>query len=173
MCPDEVSKLMACVASLQGLPCWHAYVSAGNSPGVSMGQKIRREVPRPHPEALKRIGIPDDNIYHEFRDEVRLIAWCPWRLDAKQRPVTSGDDQVHSAEAGIRSLIGTVVVKAEVAAPGWDLQVLFSNELCLRIFSEYVPGKPSFDGNWELRIGDEHIMVGPGSAIRVHAGNRI
>ena len=169
----EANKLVASVKSLQGKPCWNAYASVGNSLGISLGEKIARDVPLPQLPTAKRLGIPDDNVYHKFRDEVRLITWCPWRLDTVERPITSFDDETHPVEAGIRRLIGAQVERAEVAAPAWDLQLLFSNQLCLRVFSEYVPGKPTFDGNWELWIGDDHVMVGPGNAIRFSHGKRI
>ena len=168
----EADKLTAFVKSVQGKPCWNAYASVGNylSLGVSLGEKSARDVPLPQSPTTKRLALPDDIAYHKFRDEVELITWCPWRLDAEERPITSSDDETRSVEAGIRRLIGAAVERAEVAAPAWDLQLFFSNQLCLRVFSEYVPGKPPFDGNWGFSINDDHAIVGPGNAIRFGEG---
>jgi hypothetical protein len=152
--PEELARL---IPSLKGLECW--YVTCGGAAGstfqVVLGGKVRRPVP------LKNPAHSED--FRQFEGEVGLYVWCAWRLDGSDGPVTSWDDANGSVEAGLKKLIGSRLEFVEVVPPAWDMNIKFSNSLCLRVFCDHVPGDPSFDGNWELTTQNVVIAVGPGT----------
>jgi hypothetical protein len=155
--PEELARL---VPSLKGLECW--YVSCGGAAGstfqLTLGGKVRRTVP------LKNPGHSEE--FRQFEGEVGLFVWCAWRLDGSDGPVTSWDDTKESVEAGLTQLIGSRLDAVEVIPPALDMNLKFSNALCLRVFCDHVPGDPSFDGNWDLRTQNVSIAVGPGTEFR-------
>lgn len=161
----DIAELASFLARAEGLPCWRAYTSVGNSPGLLFGRKVRRstaDAMRIHPR-WKDLPAESERFY---TFEVCLIVWCSWRLDANDEPISSSDDTEESASAAIAELAGASLHSAVVTAPTGDLELHFSNGRCLRAFCDHVPGDPSFDGNWEMRVGKSHLMVGPGASCR-------
>ena len=161
----DLAELSAFLARAEGLPCWRAYTSAGNSPGICLGKRV----PRPEAEAMRSrprwrdLPLDSDRF---FTSEAQFIIWCTWRLDSNDRPISSSDDAEESASAAIKQLAGTSLQSAKVNLPAGDLELLFSNAQRLRVFCDHVPGDPSFDGNWELFLLQSHVMVGPGAVCR-------
>jgi hypothetical protein len=155
--PEELAGL---IPSLKGLECW--YVSSGGAASstfqLTLGGKVRRPVP------LKNPGHSEE--FRQFEGEVGLFVWCAWRLDGTDGPVTSWDDTKESVEAGLEKLLGSRIDTVEVVPPAWDMNIKFSNSLCLHVFCDHVPGEPSFDGNWDLRTQKMSIAVGPGTQCR-------
>jgi hypothetical protein len=155
---EELGKL---VASLKGLECW--YVSCGGAAAstfqLALGKKLRRARP------LKNTAHPEE--FRQFEGEAGLYVWCAWRLDGVDSPLTSWDDTQESMQAGLTKLTGARISAVVSIPPAWDLNIEFSNALCLRIFCDHVPGDPSFDGNWDLTRGDKAIAVGPGAKFRI------
>jgi hypothetical protein len=155
--PEELARLSA---ALKGLECW--YVSCGGAAGstfqLTLGGKVRRPVPLKNPAHSEE--------FRQFEGEVGLFVWCAWRLDGTDGPVTSWDDTNESVEAGLKKLIGSRIDAVEVVPPAWDMNIKFSNSLCLRVFCDHVPGEPSFDGNWDVRTREMSIAVGPGTKCR-------
>jgi hypothetical protein len=148
------------LSSLGGLGCW--YVSCGGAASstfqLALGQKIRRLIP------LKNTSHSQE--FREFEAEVSLVIWCAWRLDGPKGPITSWDDEEKSIETELSKLIGTQIETIEALPHAWDLTIRFNNSLILRVFCDHVSGKPSFDGNWDLRTPSTSIAVGPGVQIR-------
>lgn len=161
----DFTELAAFVAQAEGLPCWRAYTSAGKSPGLLLGRKVRR----PEADAMRgrprwKDLPPDSDRF--FTSQVKLIIWCSWRLDGDDRPISSSDDAEEKASEVIGDLSGTTLQHAKVIPPAGDIELHFSNGQCLRVFCDHVPGDPSFDGNWELFVEESHMMVGPGASCR-------
>jgi len=156
--PVELGKL---IPSLRGLECW--YVSCGGAAGsafqLSFGEKVRRRMPI--------TNSAHSDAFRQFEGEVSLLVWCAWRLDGPDSPLTSWDDRHESIEAEVSKLVGTRIESLEVVPPAWDMNIMFSNSLCLRVFCDHVPGEPSFDGNWDLRAQETIIAIGPGTKIRI------
>lgn len=161
----DVAELIALLARAEGRPCWRAYTSAGNSPGLLLGRKVRRAVADAMKAHPRWKDLPPES-ERFFTSEVQFIIWCSWRLDADDQPITSSDDAEETAGAAIGELSGTTLQSAKVSGPAGDLELHFSNGQCLRVFCDHVPGDPSFDGNWELRIERSHVMVGPGASCK-------
>ncbi len=155
--PAELAELLP---SLKGLECW--YVSCGGAAGstfqLTFGEKVRRPLP------LRNSGHSEE--FRQFEGEVGLFVWCAWRLDSPDGPVTSWDDAEGSVEAGLGKLMGSRIGSIEVIPPAWDMNITFSNLLCLRVFCDHVPGEPSYDGNWDVRTQNLSIAVGPGTQYR-------
>ncbi len=154
------AELAGLIPSLKGLECWYASTggAAGSSFQLTLGGKVRRPLP------LKNPNHSDE--FRRFEGEVSLFVWCAWRLDGTDGPVTSWDDRNESVEAGLEKLIGSRIDTIEVIPPAWDMNIKFSNSLCLRVFCDHVPGEPSFDGNWDVRTQIMSIAVGPGTQYR-------
>jgi hypothetical protein len=161
----DIAELGSFVSQAVGLPCWRAYTSAGNSPALLLGRRIERSIADAMKSHPRWKSLPPDSDRF-FTAEVYLIIWCSWRLDGDLEPRSSSDDAEDSAHAAIGELVGTSLQSAKVSMPAGDLELLFSNGQCLRAFCDHVPGNPSFDGNWELRVQRSHAMVGPGAICR-------
>lgn len=159
---QELSRL---IASLNGLECWH--VSCGGAAGPTfqlvLGGKVRRAAPLKNPAATEE--------FRQFEGEMGLYVWCAWRLDGTEAPVTSWDDMQDTVVAGLEKLVGSRIDAIEIIPPAYDLNILFSNSLRLRVFCDHVPGEPSFDGNWDLRTQEMSIVVGPGTRLRTESRN--
>jgi hypothetical protein len=156
--PDDVARA---ASALEGLPCW--YVSTGGAVGSTFKLAFGRKLPR---------AVPVNNLAHseEFRrfdGEVSILVWCAWRLDDRDRPITSWDDVEDSVGRGLRSLIGASVESCKICPPAWDAEIVFSNGLCLRIFSDHVPGDPSFSVNWDFKTQSARLGFGPGATYTV------
>jgi hypothetical protein len=152
--PSELSKA---ILSLPGLACW--YVSCGGAAGstfeLSFGQEVRRRFP------LKNSAHSAE--FRQFEGEVSLLVWCAWRLDSPDTCLTSWDDTNDSVERELTKLVGARVRSIDLVGPCWDINLMFSNSLCLRVFCDHVPGEPSFDGNWDLTTQEVLIAIGPGT----------
>jgi hypothetical protein len=155
--PDELDRP---IRSLEGLECWavHCGGAAGSTFQLALGE--RRPLPAPFKKTKHAESLP------QFEAEASILIWCAWRLDASAGPVTSWDDTNESVEAALTKLIGSRIDSVELIPPAWDMNIKFSNSLCLRVFCDHVPGDPSFEGNWDVRTQDVSITVGPGSAYR-------
>jgi hypothetical protein len=162
--PADVQKLGP---SLRGLECW--YVSTGGAAGstfqLALGDKVRRTSP------LKNRAHSSE--FREFEGTVSLLVWCAWRLDGSDSPVTSWDDVDHNVETGLRRLIGSRIESFDVMPPAWDLSIAFSNGLTLRVFCDHVPGDPSFEGNWDMRLRAVTYSFGPGARYAVNEGDLV
>jgi hypothetical protein len=161
--PADVQKL---VPLLRGLECW--YVSTGGAAGstfqLALGEKVRRPSPLRNPAHSSE--------FREFEGTVSLLIWCAWRLDSSDGPVTSWDDTDQNGEAGLRQLIGSQIASFDVVPPAWDVAVAFSNGLTLRVFCDHVPGEPSFEGNWDLRLDAVTYSFGPGTRFAINEGRK-
>jgi len=150
--PDDVANL---AESLVGLKCSH--VSCGGAAGstiqLHLGEVVGRLIPAKEPRITGDI----------LRYEGGVVVWCAWRLDSSSEPLTSWDDSDESIEGKLTKLIGTVIESVELVPPAWDANIRFSGDRVLRIFSDHVPGDPSFSGNWDLRVGDFICAFGPGA----------
>src|SRR4051812_10037147 len=102
-----------------GQPCWHAFTSFGNTPGLALGNKLKRDRP------LKRNNHP---VYQEYEGQFKLTVWCAWRLDSDDSPLGSWDQPADIAEQAIKQLVGEKVVSYVVLEPAWDLRIRFSNK---------------------------------------------
>jgi hypothetical protein len=156
--PDELDSL---IRSLQGLDCWE--VSCGGAAGSTFQLALGERVPLPIP--LKKTKHSDT--FPQFEGQANILVWCAWRLDGSDGPLTSWDDTKQSVEAGLTTLVGSRINSIEIIPPAWDMNIRFSNSLCLRVFCDHVPGEPSFDGNWDVRNEHMTIAVGPGAKCRV------
>lgn len=161
----DITELRSFVARAEGLPCWRAYTSVGNSPALLLGQRVRRSVANAMQSHPRWKDLPPDSDRF-FTSEAQFIIWCAWRLDSGTDTISSSDDAEESARAAIAELSGAALQSARVSMPAGDLELSFSNGQVLRVFCDHVPGEPSFDGNWELRIERSHVLVGPGAHCR-------
>ncbi len=138
------------MTSAVGLPCWRVgtYKSLVT---LYLGRKLIVR-PQSGPRQHRRSETGD----------AALIVWCSWRLDGRESPITSSDDTETALHDALQRLVGTSIVSVKVLPPAWDLCVEFSNGCILRVFCDYVPGDPSFDDNWEVRVRDERLVVSLG-----------
>jgi hypothetical protein len=156
--PDELNRP---IRSLQGLECWEA--SCGGAAGSTFQLALGEKVPLPVPsKETKHSGT-----FPQWEGQASILVWCAWRLDSLEGPLTSWDDTEQSIKAGLTRLVGARIDSLEILPPAWDMNIKFSNALFLRIFCDHVPGEPSFDGNWDLRIENVTIAIGPGVKYRV------
>jgi hypothetical protein len=151
------------IDSAKGLSCW--YVSTGGAASSTFELAIGSKVPRLIP--LKNTAHSEE--FRQFGSEISIFVWCAWRLDGLKEPVTSWDDEEKSIESGLNRLIGEKIELIQISLPAWDVNIMFSNSLCLRVFCDHVPGNPSFDGNWNLTTISERYSFGPGATNSIEA----
>jgi len=108
-------------------------------------------------------------VYQRNEGEYELMVWCAWRLDGPKGPVVSSDAADVVVDRKLtRALRGRTIERARVTVPlAWDLEVTFDRGLVLRVFCDYLPGDPSFDGNYEVVLPDRELAVGPGAKWRI------
>jgi hypothetical protein len=127
---------------------------------VALGENV----PLPAPSKKTRYS----NAIPQFEGQASVLIWCAWRLDGADGPLTSWDDAEQSIKAGLAKLVGSRIDTLDIAPPAWDMDITFSNSLCLRIFCDHVPGEPSFDGNWDIRTTTTSVAAGPGANIKIN-----
>ena len=139
----------------------------GSSFSIDMGRKLRlRVAPRPF-EYRAADGKKYRTVVSSVQPQGRLLVWCTWRLDSRQKPLTSSDDINRVLRLKLkRHLVGRRVTGVEVRPPACDLRITLSGGLVLNVFCDHVPGEPSFDGNWQMRLGNDTAAVQPGGVIR-------
>src|SRR5262245_31207755 len=125
--------------------------------GSSFNLQFGGKRPKPYVTSLGPQG--DDRNFH---GQLCLLVWCTWRLDSTGAPLASSDQEGELTAHELEVLVGETIQGVELFEPGLDLQIQFSNNLKLRVFSDHLPGNPSFDGNWQIRVGDKSLGVGPG-----------
>lgn len=156
--PDDLLKH---IPPLIGLDCW--YVSTGGSAKSTFQLALGEKVCRLNP--LKNTAHSDE--FRQFEGSVNIFVWCAWRLDGSHGPLTSWDDTEQSIKDSLRNLLGNTIEHADIMPNTWDISIRFSNQLCLRVFCDHVPGDPSFDGNWDLRTQTAVIAFGPGANYKI------
>jgi hypothetical protein len=150
---DEVAQYLTPIV---GMTCWH--VGAGEGTGSSFHLALGKKVPRSVP--LR--NAPQNDEYREYQGEASLLVWCAWRLDAAMAPITSSDETDSTIARALDILIGQKILEVRVFPPASDLLIGFSGNLQLRVFCDHVPGDPSFDGNWQVRVRENILAAGPG-----------
>lgn len=146
--------------SLLNKKCWYVSCGAiGSTFKLALGKKILRKSPLSN----KSHSIE----FRKHEGEVELMVWCSWRLDKGARTITSGDDEIESIIKRLHALIGKKVTDIEIQRPAWDLHLKFSSNYSLKIFCEFVPGDPSFQDNWTLKIPQKIMCVGPGEKYEI------
>lgn len=144
------------VQTLIGKKCWS--VGYGELLACSIGLDFGARLRRLHP--LRNTACSPEK--REYDSEVGLILWCPWRLDGKTTPLASSDQHCDVFGKVLDELIGKTVIAAQAWPPAWDMRVRFDGDIELCVFCEYIPGDPSFDGNWDLAVRELIVSVGPG-----------
>jgi hypothetical protein len=138
------------------LECW--YVNAGSGVGssfsISLGKKVPRKFPLKNPKQSEE--------YRKYEGEAKLLIWCSWRLDSKIAPIASSDEGSTVIESSLKILIGKKILAVEVFEPALDLCIACSEDLQLHVLCDHIPGNPSFDGNWDIKVRDTLISAGPG-----------
>jgi hypothetical protein len=140
--------------------CW--YVDIGGFAAHTFSLHLGRRFKRPSPvgrDLTAEIALYDG--------EVNIYVWCAWRLDGPTAPLSSWDDTELSIVEALQRLKGETILEATINTPAWDLDVVFSNALTLRVFCDHVPGQPSYSGNWDIRFGGKLVAFGPGAEYRV------
>jgi hypothetical protein len=151
---ERSQQLQDTLSGLVGLPCWQ--ISAGKGVGASFLLNLGRKIPLPKP--VRNIA---------FVGEASLLVWCNWRLDGASAPITSSDEDDEIIAQKLDVLIGQRITSAAITSKAWDMCLTFSNGLELRVFCDHVPGDPSFDGNWQLRVGNIGVSAGPGYDLKI------
>lgn len=150
---DEIRKHLNLVV---GMKVWHvgASESTGSSFHLALGNKLLRSVP------LRKAR--EDDEYGEFEGEASILVWCTWRLDGPTSPIASSDESPEVLARALEILIGQEILEVVALPPAGDLCICFSNDLTLRVFCDHIPGDPSFDGNWQVRVRRAVVAAGPG-----------
>jgi hypothetical protein len=151
-----IKDLRKCLSYIINLECW--YVNAGYGVGssfsISLGKKVPRKIPIKNPKQSEE--------YQRYEGEADLLIWCSWRLDSKIAPVASSDENSTVIASSLKILIEKKILAVKVYEPAWDLYIKYSNDLKLHVLCDHIPGNPSFNGNWDIKVGDTIISVGPG-----------
>lgn len=150
---EEIRKHLNMVI---GMKCWH--VGAGESTGSSFHLALGKKLPRSVPLRKARKG----DEYTKFEGEASMLVWCTWRLDGPTSPITSSDESSEVLARALQILLGQEILEVVALPPAGDLCICFSNDLTLRVFCDHIPGDPSFDGNWQVRVRRAVVAAGPG-----------
>jgi len=100
-----------------------------------------------------------------------VLIWCSWRLDSRTRPYASSDEDKAVIKKKLRIVLGKRVMSIEARGPALDLTIRFAQGFVLHVFCDHVPGNPSFDGNWQVHVGDLTIADRPGGILNTSRSN--
>lgn len=155
---DVVPQIISAAAdALVNKRCWQVLAGAIDFTfSLHFGSRLRLSLP---PTATKRgrRGLL-------YEGECVLLVWCPWRLDGPKGPVCSSDCDKATIVQGLDSLVRRRVSSVQTTPPAWDMSIQFTGAFGLRVFAEYVPPTPTFDGNWQIATPDLEVYAGPGYA---------
>jgi hypothetical protein len=152
--PDEIGML---IHRIKGLECWE--VSCGGSAGSMFQLALGQKIPLPIPPKESKYA----HLFPQFEGEGNIFVLCPWRVDGPDGPLTSWNDTKETFKPILTKLAGTRIESIGVIPPAWDMNVRFSNSLCLHIFCDRIAGSPNYDANWHLRFGNVILAAGPGA----------
>jgi hypothetical protein len=79
-----------------------------------------------------------------WRPSLDILIKCSWRLQSAKSVMAAGFD----GGLALRQLVGRAVEDVQTEAPGWDLALRLSGDLCLMVFAD------------ETRDGYENFSVG-------------
>jgi len=156
---DRVAFFNIVKETLLNHTCWHVnYGRVGAVFELAFEPKVRRKIP------LTPSDYSDE--FRHFEGEANLMVWCSWRLDSKEGPLASSDDESGS-ELLVR-LIGLKVTALWINISTWDLILRFGDEFLVNVFCDHLPGNPSYDGNWYLTVKGSLLRAGPGDIFVVN-----
>lgn len=155
-------KFGAILGKLNGLACWSYVAGPGTGSVVALdfGQKIQRSRPLRNP-----------SLTHEqrhFEGEISIIVECAWRIDSPIRVLGgSADDNRQGGPMlnALDKLIGSRVEGVRALAPGYDLLVVFEEDLRLGVFAVETNLDENID-NYSIFTGESVLTVGAGSRLR-------
>lgn len=159
MIPDGITSRLATAV---GNRCWHVGAGGhvGSSFSLALGERIRRDRPLRH--------APESDKSRLFEGEFRFLVWCSWRLEGRDGPVTSSDQEQENLVKGLQLIEGNTLVEAVASPPAWDLCLTFSGALRLVVFCDHLRGDASIEQNWEFWHRGEALLVGPGYEWQVY-----
>lgn len=143
----------------EGHCCWHVSVGGCTLPTFQLvlGDPIKRTIPLNNPE--------QPALFQSHRGTYQFLIWCSWRLEQNDEIIVSSDGLGVDIVSGTQRLIKKDLLETYVTAPAWDLNLKFSDGYKLVVFCDHTDSDPSFDGNWDARIGNVRITAGPGSKL--------
>jgi hypothetical protein len=161
---DIRRRLQATLRKALGRRCWHVSVGGVTLPtfSIALGRKVPRERP------LRNRKQP--KVFREFQGEVSLLVWCVWRLDRRDRVVVSSDGRDSQIVKGLDCLLAKSLLRIKVVPPAWDLTLTFSDGYTLRVFCNHAGDKPTVHGNWQARVVNRRVSVGPGESLQMTDG---
>jgi hypothetical protein len=148
---------------LPGKECWS--ITGGPSTGsminLALGQKIKRKQP------LKGQFLSEDEKLHQGEYSI-YIEFCSWRLEKKDIILCNSNDDPSSNGnmfKELSQLIRKKITKINFVEPFLDLNVFFSDDLTLRIFS--LAGLEESSDNYSIFHESIAHIVGPNGNLRV------
>ena len=150
-----------------GKSCW--YISHGGVTSPSFEMAIGEK--RPRGATVANRAHPDG--FRNFEGETNFLVWCTWRLATSERPIVSSDADIHAIDEGMKVIVGNPIRAVIVWYPCWDLSVIFHDGLRLDVFCDQVDDTSSIDGNWELWLPDNSILLGRRSKMEVQSSHGI
>ena len=145
-----------------GTRCWHVSVGGASLPtfSLALGGKIPRESELPNkaqPRAFRR-----------YYPEVQFYVWCTWRLEDRSGVIATSRFPPARVVGSLNRCLGRRIIEAYVVPPAWDLVLIFERQLVLRMFCDRAPARAAED--WDARVGDRSIWVGPRGRVSVGMG---
>jgi hypothetical protein len=153
------SNLSRLLDQVRGKACWH--VNAGGAAGSTFSLAFGAKVPRE--AALTNPAVSED--FRDFQGEVGLYVWCSWRLEDDQVAIASSYEEDIRATT-LKSLTGQTLRDVHLEPRSLDLRLEF-DRCRLILFCDHVLPSSEYECNWELNVGNETLIAGPGSSWRL------
>jgi hypothetical protein len=149
------------VNRLVGQLCWGIIAGAGTGSIISL--QLGRQIPR----QLHSRNPTLSRLQKKYESEYTLFIECAWRLESNSKVICGcWDDNSKNGEmiAGLKRLTGSTVTSVNVKKPTWDLDLMFSNGLVLRVFCDSV-NLADLNDNYSVFLPEGIFVVGTRSKL--------
>jgi hypothetical protein len=157
---QEFSKVLwGATVSRVRLNIYHSF-EEGYSPEDLEELRLDFHEPLPVPEKIRK---------HRRVGSLWISYDCQPRLEQEDKILVGSGDSVAKVLDQFPKMVGRLLLKIEVRAPGGDTAFVFENDLTLRCF----PARSQQDDSWIISAEDgDEVKLGPGVRVTYQTGLR-
>jgi hypothetical protein len=165
----SVDEFRKSLGRLAGQVCWGTVAGAGRGSVLSLniGSKLIRDVP------VKNPNLSDE--VRNYDPEYSLFIECSWRVNSKTQVLFGAWDE-NDVEGpkiqGLQALVNQKIRSVSCSEPAFDLEIVFENELTLRVFCDSTNDIDAAD-NYALFLPHEIFIICNKSTIRKEERGRM
>ncbi len=126
---DLVKKFIENAKTLAGNECWNCSLTIGSTLMLDFGRKLTYDPPMVNPNSGNIVEIGEFN----------FLIFSSWKIENDNEIIASWRDKfwnIKKLDETIGMLLGNKVKYIDLAAPAFDLEIVFENHLRLKVFCD-------------------------------------